>query len=147
MNKAIFSTKTVISHTNILLKVDTLTYQRKTFLRKAPYNAISPLSALLTKGIVSCISDGLEAEVTLAVFDLVEIVDSSLAAFGIRNIFKFTADHSFTEFLCFGRSVVFEVFLQCHEGVRVTAVLDLSYLAKSHEAVACTSLSVAGCAE
>ena len=50
-------------------------------------------------------------------------------------------------FLCGFTSVVFKIFGKGHKSVGVTAVDNLSCLAKAHESVPCSSLSVASGAE
>lgn len=88
-----------------------------------------------------------KAEVSHAVAEFLEVERRLLLDGGIRNILPLLLYDALAFFLRRLLRVVLQVFLQGHQGVRQTTVLDLAALTEAHEAVARASRAVARGAE
>ena len=77
-------------------------------------------------------------------FYSLNILTGDLSDLFFWNFFKLTVDHLKADFLSLVRSVVNEILGERHERIGMTAVENLTALAKAHKSVACSALSVAG---
>ena len=88
-----------------------------------------------------------KTEVPHAVAKLLEIARRLLLDGRVRDLLPLCMDHALALLPRRLFRVVLQVFLQGHQGVRQTAVLDLTALAETHEAVARAACAVARRAE
>ena len=77
----------------------------------------------------------------------INILTCDLSDLFFWNFFKLTVNHFKAYLPRLLRSVVNEIFRKSHQSVRVAAVENLAVLAKAHESVACSALTVASRAE
>ena len=76
-----------------------------------------------------------------------EVFKHDLSCFFIRNIQDFLFNQPVSDCCRFRRGIVCQIFFQCHQGIWVAAVLDLSTFTQRHEAVTGTAFPVTGSTE
>ncbi len=79
---------------------------------------------------------------SVILLDQFQIFQNDGTRFLIRNIENFSVDQPVSDCLCLRRRIIHQIFFQCHESVRMTAVLDLSAFAKRHKPISGSSFTI-----